>query len=233
MRFLLTVWFLAINILSSGQTTVLKMPKSVLDADYTYGKNNKHYVHTGFSFYTGLLASDLPNLIFRPQTSSSFYFFILYKRKLNNIFSLTSEFNVGSSWIYYRFTDDSPQYPAIFSTHTRDMITTGEIEMHQNLRFRISGAPNRIGNYIEFGVIGGLTTSRRYTHRGTSTANQKTELSFINDPVILTDGNQYKLNLFYYGFKARVGFNRLSIPVRYTQNGDFWWLMTGIELGLF
>ncbi|MFN3952749.1 MAG: hypothetical protein ACK4KT_10150 [Thermaurantimonas sp.] len=209
------------------------MPKSVLDDDYSYGKNNKHYVHTGLSLFTGVSATELPNLQFRAQNSTAFYFFVLYKRKLNNIFSFTSELNIGSSWIQYRFTGDSPQYPTIFSTHVRDVLTIGELEVHQNIRFRVSGGPNRIGNYVEVGVLGGVATSRRYTHKGTSLNNQRTELSIIHDPVILTDGNRYGLDLFYYGFKGRLGFERISIPVRYVINGDFWWVMAGVEIGLF
>lgn len=224
---------LAVNFSATAQQSVLKMPKSVLDEDYSYGKNNKHFVHVGFSLFTGVSASELPGLKFRPLNTSSFYFFVLYKRKLNNIFSLTSEFNFGSAWIHYRYTSDNPQYPTLFSSQKRDIINTGELEMHQNIRFRISGGPNQIGNFVEVGVLGGVTTTRRYAHQGTSLFDQRTELAFINDPVILTDGNTYGLNLFYYGFKGRVGFEKISLPVRYVRNGDFWWMMAGIELGLF
>lgn len=216
-----------------GQETVLKMPKSVLDEDYSYGKNNKHYVHVGLSVFVGISAVDLPALQFSSLNSSGIHFFLLYKRNLNSIFSLTSEFSFGTSQVQYTYNGVTPIFPTVFSEHRRDVISTGEFELRQNIRIRLSGGPNSVGNYLEAGVIGGISSRRNYIHRGVSLENQRTELMFINSPVTLADGNSYALSLFYYGFKGRIGFNRLSIPFRFVQNGDFWWMMTGVEYSLF
>ncbi|MCX8147848.1 hypothetical protein [Thermaurantimonas aggregans] len=215
-----------------GQTTVLKKPKSVLDENYTYGKNRKHYVHTGFAYLAGVSATTLPNLEFRPLSSSVFQFFALYKYKINNTFSLTSELSFGGVELIFKFKDSIPQY-SLFTTQKEDKINRGEIELRQNIRIRYSGAQSKIGNFIEIGILGGIATTNQYTHAGVTALNQKTEINFINSPVQLTDGNLYSFNRWYYGFAARLGFNRISFPFRYVNIGDVEYMVTGIEISFF
>lgn len=215
-----------------GQTTVLKKPKSVLDEDYTYGKNRKHYVQLGFSYLAGVSATKLPDLQFRPLSSNLFHFFSRYKYKINNTFSLTSDVSFGAVEINYRYIGSVPQY-SIFANHQADKIVRGEIELQQCLRIRFYGGQNKIGNFIDLGILGGFATSNHYTHTGISTLNQKTEINFINSPVELTDGNLYAFNRWYYGFVTRLGFNRISLPFRYVHIGAIDYMLTGIEFSFF
>ncbi|GCD80369.1 hypothetical protein [Schleiferia thermophila] len=229
MKYALFILFVGLGTMTFGQTTVLKKPKSVFDEDYSYGKNRKHYVHSGFSILGGISADQLPDLEFSAFNSGAFQFFILYKYKLNNIFSLTSEFAFGGTGIVYTYKGSLPLYPSVFSEHRSDIINRGEIELRQNLRIRFGGGPNRIGTYLEGGVLGGFATTNDYIHRGVSIYNTRMEMKFINESVILADGNSYRIHRWYYGFRGRFGFNRWSLPVQVVRAGSVNWVLAGIE----
>lgn len=207
------LWILSLAISVQGQEIVLEEDVNKDTVEGTYGRNLTNFsaAYAGYGMVIGDFTGTNPLQSLKKGRSIYLDFGMYYKRKLNNLYSVTGEFGYRLNVFSYSISDPlmSP-VPLVTYKYSRLVISNAHAGIFN--RFNYGKRGNRIGNYIAIGATMdyGYLNKVKEKYESADSSSSRTEK-------VVRSQNDFINRLAYHG-EVQLGFDKIVLTGAYRLN---------------